>query len=252
MLESVALSITILHYQFDSLTHDCLKSVLSQEMPCSYEVLVIDNGSPTPFIPLPEHKEKIRVVRHEDAKLHIVGQNRCFEAAQGEWVLFVANDVRMFHDAIYWLWYHKRNIAHPTLWTVQRQLDNRGLLWVWPGYGIRTECTGPGSLCYAFTGSCYLMRKTTWHDVGRFDEHLVTSHEDIDFALRAERMGFVIVGIPASRALHLGNATLQHSPSHTRAAFHRDRVYVIRKHYTGLTRCLRLVAVHLLDSLPRF
>lgn len=161
----------------------------------------------------------------------------------------MANDIRFLPIAIQTLWYNKRDITHPTLWTLDRQLDNRGLLWAWPGYGVSTECTGPGNLLYSFTGSCYMMQKALWEIVGRFDERLHTSHEDIDFSLRAERMGFIIYGSAGSHAIHLGNATLKHQASHTRQAFHKDRVYVVRKHYRGIDRFLRLLCINIIDWL---
>ena len=245
------LTIAVLHYNRWDLTKDCIASIDSQDIPCTYEKLLVDNGSKIP-VTIHQLPSEWKLFRAESNNGHITGQNLCFEQAQGEWVLFVANDVRFLPSSIHNLWLKKRDISHPTLWNVHRELDNRGLLWVWPGYGVSTECDRPGNLLYSFTGSCYLMHKNIWNIVGKLDEFLRTSHEDIDFSIRAERMGLVITGIRDSHAIHLGNATLKHQPSHNRSAFHKDRVYVIKKHYRGVGRFLRLTVVTLLDAIPRF
>ena len=247
----VELSITVLHFNRWDLTKDCLASIDAQEIPCTYEKVLVDNGS---LEPLPALPDGWQVVGYKENLGHIVGQNRCFESARGEWVLFVANDVRLQPNCIRGLWNstvqtfpHAAQIQ-PALFTPMGEIDQTGMFWKWPGYGISRKLNQAGYVPIV-PSSCYLMRKTVWKEVGGFDERLKTSHEDVDMGLRL--YGDKIVRTN-SHATHLGNATLRHQPSHTRAAFHRDRVYVIQKHYRGADRALRLAAVCLLDSLPRF
>ena len=251
----VELSICVLHYNRWDLTKDCLASIDAQEIPCSYEKVLVDNGSKNSSLLYNPNYAPIgwRLVRYEENRGHIVGQNRCFESAQGEWVLFVANDVRFDGDCISQLWKNRLTygIIQPLLRKTNGEVDNGGLNWWWPGYGQSHPSRYSLIGIDAFTSTCYLMRKSLWETVGRFDEHLATSHEDIDFSLSAKQKGFEVDRIPSALAIHLGNATLRHQPSHNRAAFHRDRVYVIKKHYRGLDRALRLATVYLLDSLPR-
>jgi len=245
----IDLSIVVLHFERWDLTKDCLASIDAQEIPCSYEKVLVDNGSTNLLPTLPEGW---RLARYHIPRGHIVGQNRCFESARGEWVLFVANDVRIRPYGIESLWILRQefSVSQPCLLAQNGAIDNLGLRWYWPGYGMSVKHVGvPAD---AFSGSCYLMRKECWRSVGGFDEALHSSHEDIDFSLKMKtHTRWNIISVPVSVATHLGNATLRHQPSHNRAAFHRDRVYLIRKHYTGLNRLLRLACVYLLDSIPR-
>lgn len=242
---SPELSICVLHYNRWDLTEPCLQSIDAQEIPCTYEKLLIDNGSDVAPSAIPGWD-----IRSQSPNVgHIAGQNRCFQEAKGKWVLFVANDVRMLPDCIKYLWiFGKGYIAQPTLLTPDRILDNRGLDWHWPGYGISTASEFPN----AFSSTCYLMSKRAWEETGGFDERLVSSHEDIDFSLRARNLHWGIRSFKESIAIHLGNATLRHQPSHNRKAFHRDRCYILRKHYRGLDWLLRSLVVHVLDAIPRF
>ena len=246
----VELSICVLHYNHWGLTKDCLASIDAQEIPCSYEKVLVDNGSTLRLQP-----ETIptgwRLVSYPDNWGHIKGQNRCFESAQGEWVLFVANDVRLYYDCIKPMWLLRQNfgVLQTGLDTPEGLTDNFGLQWRWPGYGLSYKhvVMRPD----AFTSTLYLMTKRLWKYVGGFDESLQSSHEDIDFSLSLKQAREQAYCLPTIGARHLGNATLRHQSSHNRAAFHRDRVYVIRKHYVGINRALRLAAVYLLDAIPR-
>ena len=249
-MNPIELSICVLHFNRWDLTKDCLASIDAQEIPCSHEKILVDNGSTA------DRYHGVsgdwRLVRYEENRGHIVGQNRCFASAQGEWVLFVANDVRLMPGCIQTLWMclRPRIIKFPSLYTLNRQPDNRGMQWIWPGYGVSNWHEWEP---FGFNGSCYLMEKREWEKAGRFDEQLVTSHEDIDLSLRLRQLGVEMYACMNNAvALHLGNATLRHQPSHNRAAFHRDRLYVLRKHYRGLDYWTRYVAVQLLDHLPRF
>ena len=246
---SVDLSVVVLHFNRWDLTKDCLASIDAQEIPCSYEKVLVDNGSTEALCLV---REGWRTVRYDDNRGHIVGQNRCFESAQGEWVLFVANDVRFRKDCIKRLLLstYGRRVAQPLLITPHGMVDNAGLFWKWPGYGVSRKPYHPFEP-NAFTSTCYLMRKELWEGVGGFDEQLESSHEDIDMGLRLEALGYRVQANPDARAIHLGNATLKYQPSHNRAAFHRDRLYVLRKHYRGLDYWTRYLAIQLLDHLPR-
>lgn len=243
----IELSIVVLHFNRWDLTKDCLTSIDTQPIPYTYEKVLVDNGS---TIPLPNPPDGWRLIRYEQNRGHIVGQNRCFESAQGEWVLFVANDIRLQAGCLnaMWTFKHEQQISQPTLFTQAGEIDNRGLAWCWPGYGL--SCQKLTDHPTTVSGSCYLMRKQVWKNVGGFDAHLTSSYEDVLFGLQARQRGVTSDWSPAW-ATHLGNATLRHQPSHNRSAFHRDRVSVIKKCYRGVDRALRLAAVCLLDSIPR-
>ena len=248
-MKPIELSICVLHYNRWDLTKDCLASIDAQEIPCSYEKVLVDNGSEPPFKPevLPQGW---RLVRLTPNRGHIAGQNKCFEYANGEWVLFVANDVRLHQYCLQQLWEARDEgvLLQPTLLTVSGKVDNRGLCWDWPGYGLSVR---RGNDPDAITSTCYLIHKRAWHSIGRLDESLQTSHEDIEFCLRGRILGYVAESLPYTNATHLGNATLRHQPSHNRAAFHRDRLYVLRKHYRGLDYWTRYLTIQVLDHLPR-
>ena len=262
---SVDLSIVVLHFNRWDLTKDCLASIDAQEIPCTYEKVLVDNGSDSsiPFSEEALFADGWRLVRYKENRGHIVGQNRCFESAQGEWVLFVANDVRLYDTecirelynyATYQLFVQKRQVGQvqPMVLKPDKSIDHYGMSWTWPGYGTGNRWwNSKDSRIEIVPSTCYLMRKSVWKEVGGFDEGLSTSYEDVDIGIRLQQIGYTNLLWTEAEATHLGNATLRHSPTHTRAAFHRDRCYVVKKHYRGFDRWLRLAAIHLIDALPR-
>jgi GT2 family glycosyltransferase len=257
------LSIVVLHYNYWDLTKDCLASIDAQEIPCSYEKVLVDNGSTNWDWRSVWCTDRGWSVYHVPTNQgHIRGQNVCFQQAKGTWVLFVANDVRLKPNCISALWKEAQRDPHPhwdngygtftllqpTLLQPNHRIDNRGLLWMWPGYGISNRQSWQWHPS-AFSGSCYCIPQQVWNDLGGFDEWLETSYEDVDFCLRARKqLNTWPVSVLTATASHLGNATLRHQPSHNRAAFHRDRVYVVKKHYRGVDRAMRLAVVTLIDS----
>ena len=255
MDSSPELSIVVLHYNRWDLTKDCVASIDAQEIPCSYEKVLVDHGSTNSSLFYDPNYAPIgwRLVSYEDNRGHIVGQNRCFESAKGEWVLFVANDVRFTLDCIWKLWRARTEgqlgMIQPKLISPDGLVDNLGLAYLWPGYGLSNKDNIQVLLSLdACSSTCYLMKKHLWQEIEGFDESLESSYEDIDMGLRLQAKGLACYAHAGAEATHLGNATLRHMPSHNRAAFHRDRVYIVKKHYRGFDRALRLAAITLIDS----
>lgn len=245
------LSIAVLTYQGEALLPDCLQSILKQEMPTDWELLVVDNGSTThtPRLLLPHS----RVVRLERNIGNIGGMNACFAHAEGDWVLFVANDVRLHPNCVARLWEKRCNLLQPVLYQPDGQVDNAGLNWNWPGYGARRRrvCGMPAFVKVpSFAATCFLLQRSVWKELGGFDAGLGLSHEDIDFALRLEASGYGNFVNMEACATHLMGQTIGRvtvGPLSPR--YHTARLRVIRKHYRGLNRASRVAAVQVLDGL---
>lgn len=248
------LSICVLHYQYQELTRDCIVSIDTQEIPCIYEKLLIDNGSDIPMDVPPDW----RLFRSASNIGQIGGQNLCFEQARGDVVFFISNDVRLHQDCLKTLWLLARYFNGQTMPTI---LNSNGSIqaqctsFVWPGYGMNLGSPCNNRLMHTtpapdyIPSICYLMPKKLWKSIGGFDEQLLTSHEDVDMGLRLGRDKLQVVYV--AKVTHLGNATLRHTLSHHRQAFHQARLKVILKHYRHLDYWTRYLAIQLLDHLPR-
>lgn len=248
----IDLSVVVLNYNGVRLLPECLEAISAQRWPdARCEVLVVDNGSTSP----PSAAELwdlhgARLVSFPDNLGNIGGTNRCYASANGEYVLFLANDVRLRPEAVSALWDHRTidDISQPVLWQPDGRIDNVGIKWCWPGYGARVRVLGRP--VDAFANTCHLMKKTTWATVGGFDASLGISHEDVDFSLKARAYGYTIGYCPDAHATHLMGQTIGKVVGRPLSPYYRKaRKMVVERHYRGLDRLTRRLTVAALDGL---
>jgi len=60
----------------------------------------------------------------------------------------------------------------------------------------------PARSVAAISGAAFAIRRTLWEQLGGFDERFFMYLEDTDLSLRARRLGYTILHVPASRVWH--------------------------------------------------
>ena len=253
------LTVAILSYNGEALLPACLASLRQQIFPHGSEVLVLDNGSTTP-VTLGEGQEGIRLVRLPTNVGNIGGMNACFEHARGDWVLFLANDVRLHPNCVSALWdralYKGRGMYQPVLWASSGVLDHYGLRWQWPGYGVRERRLplpdGPAVAVEIVPTTCFLLPKRTYHAMGGFGEALKISHEDVDFGLLLKRYSIPREAVLGANATHLMGQTIGRTLGRPLSPYYRRaRRMVINRHYHGWDWVSRSLVVGLVDEVTR-
>lgn len=237
------LTVAVLAYHTDSntqLTDDCIASINKQILPdIPYKKLIIDNGS----IPLIKDYKDWTTFHFTRNLGNIEGQNNCFIFSDTEWVLFVSNDVRFEPDAIANLWRERfQGQLIPIILNPDMSHQSFGGRLKWPGYGFnirRRRVCQDYSLDYV-PSITYLMPKDLWRKIGCFDEHYPMTYEDVDMGLRLGSSRLKCSN--SAFAIHLGNATLGYSNNRK---FVEGRRRLINKHYKGIDRLTRLLAVKL-------
>lgn len=248
------LTIAVLTYEGEHLLPECLQSISRQDpQGMEWELLVLDNGSTEP-VPGFLHTDRQRVVRVSPNRGNVAGINHCFQEAHGDWVLFVANDVRLDPDCVTNLWKYRASLTQPILYQPNGAIDNTGLAWHWPGYGRRIRRYEPeGAVLQSrpsFAATCFLLQRSVWQELGGFDETLGISHEDIDFALRLRAHGYGSFVNTEASALHLMGQTIGRVTRRDLSpAYRRARRGVLDRHYRGLDWAARRLAVGLVDGL---
>jgi glycosyltransferase involved in cell wall biosynthesis len=187
---------------------DALRSVLSQIQPCS-EIIVVDDGS--------EDSTAQEIARFGDAVAYLhqphagvsAARNFGVRRAQGEFICFLDADDRyhpaklrdqidafMRNPALEFCGAHSAHFWTEEFSEEERRADHRYAHPFW-------ERLAPGHI------SSWMLRRTTFHQVGFFDEDLHFS-EDTDWLLRCRDAGIVGETLPqcvSFRRLHRGNAT---------------------------------------------
>jgi GT2 family glycosyltransferase len=79
-------------------------------------------------------------------------------------------------------------------------------------------------------GTCFIIRREAYEDVGAMDERLWLFFNDVDWAVRLERAGWAIWYLDDARVVHhLGGST--RSFADFGAEWHRNRIEYYRKHH---------------------
>lgn len=239
------ISIVVLNYNGKDVLQECLVSILVQKRP-NDELLIIDNNSNDGSEEI--GKKYGTVVLENNKNQFVGGLNKAFEYAKFDRVLFLSNDLILkcgFIDNIR-KEIEEDRIVQPVFYT-SGGIQNAGADFHYPMIGLaKTEITDISTHTPIFATTAFGMTKTTFKEVGKFDENLAPAFlEDVDYSIRARKLGVEL--------LVVGNAWCYHYTSHSFGKKYgsskiskicrKNREYLIRKHFNGIDRFFRLLVM---------
>ncbi|WP_158926539.1 glycosyltransferase family 9 protein [Acidisphaera sp. S103] len=198
----------------------CIETLRSRTAYRDFEIICIDN------IPQSEVAWKVWLQQHADKVIEIqeafnwsVFNNRAAAMADGEFLLFLNDDIEIIQDD--WLdamLEHARRpevgITGPQLLYRDGKVQHAGMFLANNGIGRHAfrfaANDDPGYFglaltqrnVIAVTGACMLVRRETFEQLGRFDEAHEIVNNDLDFCLRAHREGLLTVYTPYASLTH--------------------------------------------------
>jgi GT2 family glycosyltransferase len=216
------LTVVIPNYNGRPLLEEMLSSLQRQTLRPSSIVIVDDCSEDDSVEYLRTQWPLVRVVRFAHRSGVTAAMNACLEAADGELVALFNNDMELAPDCLAEL--VAELARHPEIGSVtpkmldfadRASLDGAGDVLNWRGGGRRRgheerdlgqydraeEVFGP-------CGGAALYRRATLDAVGGFDEAYFAYYEDIDWAFRAQLLGFRCRYVPRAILFHRGSATL--------------------------------------------
>ncbi len=198
----------------------CIKTLRERTAYHNFEIICIDNIPDNQIawkIWLQQNSDKI--VPMPDAFNWSYFNNRGAEAAAGEYLLFLNDDVEVIQPD--WLDAMLEHVRRPEVAVVGPQLlypDNKvqhgGMFLATPGiarHAFRFAASDePGYFglaltqrnVIAVTGACMLMRRSMYQALGGFEEAHEIINNDLDFCLRAHQAGKLIVFTPHASLIH--------------------------------------------------
>jgi len=198
----------------------CIRTLRDQTTYRNFEIICVDN------IPARQVGRK-RWLRGNADKIVAMPEvfnwsrfnNRAVEAADGEYLLFLNDDVEIIEAG--WLDAMLEHVQRPEVGIVGAQLMYPGGKVQHAGMFLATTGTArhafrfatmeePGYFglaltqrnVIAVTGACLLVRREVFDAVGRFDEAHEIINNDLDFCLRAHKAGLLTVYTPYARLIH--------------------------------------------------
>lgn len=215
----------------------CIESILSSKNDVAYEIVLIENNSQDPelfkfyqSLTSKVEETQIKVVTWKGNGFNFSSLvNFGVANSSGDYILLLNNDTEITHD--HWLDELVGMASRDEVGAVGAKLlypdmthQHTGLAIIGDGVSmllqnVPSDPDDAPSWCYfyyekltrnvsAVTGACLMVRKTSFEEVGGFDEELAVAFNDADFCLKLIDKGYVNVYTP--------NVTLLHHESYTR------------------------------------
>lgn len=255
----VKLSIIIVGLNTKEWLTVCLKSILANPPPFSFEIIYFDNGSSDGTLSsIKNFSKELRILGSAKNLGLAKANNLGSKQAKGQYLLFLNPDTEVIKGAlgkmVNCLQQHQEiGILGPKLYN-SRKLD------------LQRSCNGrldpltalfalsflnkffpknPFSKRYflsgwdrnsikdvgAISGAAMLVKKDIFNQVGGFDERYFLYFEENDLCLAVEKMGKKIVYYPEAGIIHhLGKASVK-NPSEARKHFYKSRYKFFQKHF---------------------
>ena len=215
------ISVVIPNWNGMSYLENCLNSLKNQDFP-SYEVIVVDNGSADGSIEfIKRHFPETKIVAFKENKGFSRAVNEGIKRAKGEFILLLNNDIEAdprllshLHEAI--TASDDADFCACRMMNFGRRELIDGMGDGFPrkakafriGHGVKYD--PPFHRRRRVFGACAgaaFYKKTLFERVGLFDEDFFAYHEDADWNLRANLMGYRCYCIPEAVVYHIGSST---------------------------------------------
>jgi GT2 family glycosyltransferase len=254
-------SAVVIAYRSAAFLPSCLDALDAAAGGVSLERIVVDNGSDDGAGTIVTTRGGIRLLVNERNRGFAAAANQGARAARAPFVLFLNPDARLAPASLALLLAALRGRANagfaspcllfpdgrpqPSAWLepslamlafealLLRNLRPRSRF----DHLTPPEAGGPIEVP-VIAGTCLLARRSSLDQLGGFDESFFLYYEDWDLCLRARRVGWLSLLVPAATAVHQrgGSAFLDRADFWRR--FHESRDLLIRKHFRGGRRPL--------------
>lgn len=216
VVENPQVSVIIpIHNKF-AVTYNCLNSLLFAYNDCTFEVIIVDDGSEDDSLEIPELIKGITYLRHETAQGFILSCNLGAKSAKGEYLVFLNNDTEV---TVKWLDEMLFVFANfPDVGLVGSKLvypdgklqEAGGIVWKtgdpW-NYGRGQNANHPK---YNYTrqvdyvsGASLMIPQSLWTEINGFSVELCPAYfEDTDLAFKVKATGKKVVYTPFSQVYH--------------------------------------------------
>ena len=207
--------------KFD-LTYNCVKSVIETGADVPFEIIVVDDCSrDETMLAGFAFGRGIRLVRSEVNAGFVRSCNRGFDAARGQYVLFLNNDTTVKKDWLDELYGTMQcdpqiGVAGAKLLYPDGTLQEcGGIVWrLGDGWNWgRGQAADDPRYCYLrdadyVSGAALMIRAELFARFGKFDEHYAPGYyEDTELCFRAREAGYRVVVQPAAEVVHFEGAS---------------------------------------------
>lgn len=221
-------SVIIPNFNGDQLLPDCLNSLVKQSFK-GFEIILVDNGSTDNSLEyVSSNFPQVKIIRFNKNYGFAKAINEGVKLSKSKYVIFLNNDTKADKDFVKNLVYCAD--FHPEVVSVNSKIlnffnpkliDGIGILINEVGQarsiGYREEDRGQyekAMYIFGATGGAALFRREEFIKIGMFDEKFFMYFEEVDFAFRAQFLGYKSIYCPLAVVLHKHKATAKKLPQH--------------------------------------
>jgi GT2 family glycosyltransferase len=223
---------------------ESLPSITAQKYPA--DIVVVDNGSTDGSVEyLKDRWPEVAIVALKQNTGFTGACNRGIEAASGELVALVNNDVELppawLGELVAAVQRHPdaASVCGKVFYASERdKLEAAGCMASWHGQlvkrGERTADTGQydteEEVLFAY-GAAALFRRSVFLRTGGFDDSFFAYQEEADWGIRAQLAGWSCWYVPTAVCYHYGGTTSQKMGDFARRQSERNNLWLITKDY---------------------
>ena len=206
-----------------SLLYQAITSIKTKTAYKNYEIIIVDNQTTEPdalkYLSLLDLHENIKVIHYDKNFNYAAINNYAVEKAQGDFLLFLNNDVEVLNSS--WLeemlsHANRKNIGivGAKLYYSDMTIQHAGVILGIGGVAghshkyFAKEDNGYMSRLKivqnysAVTAACMLMRKDIFYEVSGFEEELKVAFNDVDLCLKVLEKGYRNLWTPYAELIH--------------------------------------------------
>ena len=248
------LSIIIPSFNTKNLLDRCLKSIVNslQTSNLQYEIIVVDNASKDGTRELLKSKyPRVISIFNNSNMGYSKSNNFAITRAKGKYVLLLNSDTVVLKDGIEKLYLYCKN--NPKLFAGGKLLNEDmssqpscGPFYTIPVVALMLFTKGDywGATRYSpneirrvdwVSGACLMGKRSSFTDVGLFDESIFMYMEDIEFMYRARLQEYTTIFYPTAQFIHTGAASSGNRKTPV-VNIYRGLQYFYKKHGNLFTR----------------
>jgi GT2 family glycosyltransferase len=269
---AVDMSIVIVTWNAKKYAHECLTSLLRQNVDFSVEIIVVDNASSdgTPELVRDEFPQ-VKLIRNDRNLGFAAANNIGLRETTGDCVCLINSDVVVPDGCLETIFqYMRRNprigLLGPQMigpnGTVQRSTMRFPTVWnsfcfavalgsvfrhskLWGGFLMEDFAHDHVRDVEVLNGWFWVTRRQALDQVGLLDERFFIYGEDIDWSYRFHQAGWRVVFYPGASALHYGGASSSNAPIRFYIEMQRANLQYWEKHSNAFGKCGYLVSTML-------
>lgn len=256
--KKLKLSIIIVNYDTPELTADCIRSIFQFRPSCSFEVILVNNGSNGIDM------EQLRVF--PEVRVIQTGKNLGFGKANnlgiyntnGDFIVLLNSDAKLIDDSFdKMLFYMDQNehvgvlgprevdrekryrLSCGTFPTFFSELTRK--IWHYRlsfnDYNLRDYLDSKHALVKDVdwvSGYCMMLRRAALHQTGLLDEAFFMYFEDIDLCSRLREKKWEVHFFPETSVIHYGGASARQNLMLVMTEYRRSEIYFTWKYYGWL------------------